>query len=151
MLNILFFFLKLSQPQAREKADKEGFEVNVVKTSFKANTKALAENEGDGIAKVILFATSRSCFLQNLHMFFVKFSLTEFDNMWSSLQLIYRPDTGEILGVHILGLHAADLIHEASNAIALGTRVQVSVADNLFFIEHSSLLDSVILVASSSS
>ncbi|XP_066366279.1 dihydrolipoyl dehydrogenase 2, chloroplastic-like isoform X1 [Miscanthus floridulus] len=79
----------LTEPQAREKADKEGFEVNVVKTSFKANTKALAENEGDGIAK-----------------------------------LIYRSDTGEILGVHILGLHAADLIHEASNAIALGTRVQ---------------------------
>lgn len=41
------------------------------------------------------------------------------------MQLIYRPDTGEILGVHILGLHAADLIHEASNAIALGTRIQV--------------------------
>ncbi|XP_047095574.1 dihydrolipoyl dehydrogenase 2, chloroplastic-like isoform X1 [Lolium rigidum] len=79
----------LTEPQAREKADKEGFEVSVVKTSFKANTKALAENEGDGIAK-----------------------------------LIYRPDTGEILGVHILGLHAADLIHEASNAIALGTSLQ---------------------------
>lgn len=41
------------------------------------------------------------------------------------MQLIYRPDNGEILGVHIFGLHAADLIHEASNAIALGTRVQV--------------------------
>jgi dihydrolipoamide dehydrogenase len=79
----------LTEPQAREKADKEGFEISVVKTSFKANTKALAENEGDGLAK-----------------------------------MIYRPDTGEILGVHILGLHAADLIHEASNAIALGTRVQ---------------------------
>ncbi|XP_062210002.1 dihydrolipoyl dehydrogenase 1, chloroplastic-like isoform X2 [Phragmites australis] len=79
----------LTEPQAREKADKERFEVSVVKTSFKANTKALAENEGDGLAK-----------------------------------MIYRPDTGEILGVHILGLHAADLIHEASNAIALGTRVQ---------------------------
>ncbi|XP_006645854.2 dihydrolipoyl dehydrogenase 1, chloroplastic [Oryza brachyantha] len=79
----------LTEPQAREKGDKEGFEISVVKTSFKANTKALAENEGDGLAK-----------------------------------MIYRPDTGEILGVHILGLHAADLIHEASNAIALGTRVQ---------------------------
>jgi hypothetical protein len=43
------------QPQAREQADQEGFEISVVKTSFKANTKALAENEGDGIAKVILF------------------------------------------------------------------------------------------------
>lgn len=41
------------------------------------------------------------------------------------MQLIYRPDSGEILGVHIFGMHAADLIHEASNAIALGTRVQV--------------------------
>jgi pyruvate/2-oxoglutarate dehydrogenase complex dihydrolipoamide dehydrogenase (E3) component len=60
LLNVLF--LKLSQPQAREKADKEGFEVNVVKTSFKANTKALAENEGDGIAKVI-------CLLLQVHVF----------------------------------------------------------------------------------
>ncbi|XVF66141.1 hypothetical protein PTKIN_Ptkin10aG0011400 [Pterospermum kingtungense] len=79
----------LTEPQAREKAEKEGFEVAVAKTSFKANTKALAENEGEGLAK-----------------------------------LIYRPDNGEILGVHIFGLHAADLIHEASNAIALGTRIQ---------------------------
>lgn len=79
----------LTEPQAREKGEKEGFEVSVAKTSFKANTKALAENEGEGIAK-----------------------------------LIYRPDNGEIVGVHIFGLHAADLIHEASNAIALGTRIQ---------------------------
>lgn len=79
----------LTEPQARKKGEEEGFEVSVAKTSFKANTKALAENEGEGIAK-----------------------------------LIYRPDTGEILGVHILGLHAADLIHEASNAIAMGTRIQ---------------------------
>ncbi|KAL3515971.1 hypothetical protein ACH5RR_022873 [Cinchona calisaya] len=79
----------LTEPQAREKAEKEGFEVGVAKTSFKANTKALAENESEGLAK-----------------------------------LIYRPDNGEILGVHIFGLHAADLIHEASNAIAMGTRIQ---------------------------
>ncbi|WZZ42697.1 hypothetical protein YC2023_038956 [Brassica napus] len=79
----------LTEPQAREKGEKEGFKVSVAKTSFKANTKALAENEGEGIAK-----------------------------------MIYRPDNGEILGVHIFGLHAADLIHEASNAIALGTRIQ---------------------------
>nr|XP_043623871.1 dihydrolipoyl dehydrogenase 2, chloroplastic-like [Erigeron canadensis] len=79
----------LTEPQAREKAEKEGFEVSIAKTSFKANTKALAENEGEGIAK-----------------------------------MIYRPDNGEILGVHIFGMHAADLIHEASNAIALGTRIQ---------------------------
>lgn len=38
---------------------------------------------------------------------------------------LYRKDTGEILGVHIIGLHAADLIHEASNAIAPKQTVQV--------------------------
>nr|KAJ0200272.1 hypothetical protein LSAT_V11C600341530 [Lactuca sativa] len=38
--------------------------------------------------------------------------------------LIYRADTGEILGVHILGMHADDLIHEASYVMALGTRIQ---------------------------
>ncbi|GAA0175371.1 oxidoreductase [Lithospermum erythrorhizon] len=78
-----------TEPQAREKAEKEGFEISVAKTSFKANTKALAENEGEGLAK-----------------------------------LLYRPDNGEILGVHIFGMHAADLIHEASNAIAMGSRIQ---------------------------
>lgn len=52
-------------------------------------TQALAENEGEGLAK-----------------------------------LIYRPDDGEILGVHIFRLHAADLINEASNAIAMGTHIQ---------------------------
>ena len=45
------------QPQAREKAEKEGFEVSIAKTSFKANTKALAENEGEGLAKVICNAS----------------------------------------------------------------------------------------------
>jgi hypothetical protein len=39
--------------------------------------------------------------------------------------MMYRKDTGEILGVHIIGLHAADLIHEASNAIATKQTVQV--------------------------
>ena len=33
----------------------EGFEVSIAKTSFKANTKALAENEGEGLAKVLSF------------------------------------------------------------------------------------------------
>lgn len=54
-----------------------------------ANSKALAEKEGDGMAK-----------------------------------MMYNKKTGEILGVHIIGLHAADLIHEASNAIATKQSVQ---------------------------
>ncbi|POO00182.1 hypothetical protein TorRG33x02_039600 [Trema orientale] len=44
------FFLMVSilrslQPQPREKAEKEGYEKCIVKTSFKATEKALAENE----------------------------------------------------------------------------------------------------------
>ncbi|MCC3470081.1 MAG: dihydrolipoyl dehydrogenase [Microcoleus sp. PH2017_06_SFM_O_A] len=61
----------------------EGFEVASVKSYFKGNSKAIAEGETDGMAKVI-----------------------------------YRKDTGELLGVHIFGLHASDLIQEAANAIA---------------------------------
>lgn len=33
-------------------------------------------------------------------------------------KVIYREDTGELLGAHIIGLHASDLIQEAANAIA---------------------------------
>jgi dihydrolipoamide dehydrogenase len=33
-------------------------------------------------------------------------------------KVIYRKDTGEVLGVHIFGIHASDLVHEAANAIA---------------------------------
>ena len=40
------------------------------------------------------------------------------------VKLIIRVDTGEILGGHIIGLHAADLIHEVSNAIAQGSKIQ---------------------------
>ena len=39
-------------------------------------------------------------------------------------KMMYRKDTGEILGVHIIGLHAADLIHEISNAVATGQTVK---------------------------
>jgi hypothetical protein len=39
-------------------------------------------------------------------------------------KMIYNKSSGEILGVHIIGLHAADLIHEASNAIAGGQTVE---------------------------
>ncbi|KAJ8444993.1 hypothetical protein Cgig2_029187 [Carnegiea gigantea] len=92
----------LTEPQAREKAQKEGFEISIAKTSFKANTKALAENEGEGLAKET----------KSLDSSVVR------DYIWE------RPDNGEILGVHIFGLHAADLIHEASNAIAMGTPIQ---------------------------
>ncbi|MEM9904001.1 MAG: dihydrolipoyl dehydrogenase [Cyanobacteria bacterium P01_D01_bin.44] len=78
-------FVGLTEPAAKKLADAEGFSIGTVRSYFKANSKALAEGETDGLAKVI-----------------------------------YRKETGEILGVHIIGLHAADLIQEAANAIAQG-------------------------------
>ncbi|WGV28739.1 dihydrolipoyl dehydrogenase [Halotia branconii] len=76
-------YVGMTETAAKELGQAEGFEVAVSKSYFKGNSKALAENESDGIAKVV-----------------------------------YRKDTGEVLGVHIFGMHAADLIHEASAAIA---------------------------------
>lgn len=35
-------------------------------------------------------------------------------------KMMYRKDTGEILGVHMIGLHSADNIHEFSNAMNMG-------------------------------
>ena len=40
------------------------------------------------------------------------------------VKLVYDKTQGELLGVHILGSHAADLIHEASQAIARRATVQ---------------------------
>lgn len=76
-------YVGLTETAAQEMGLAEGFEIGISKSYFKGNSKALAENEADGIAKVI-----------------------------------YRKDTGEVLGVHIFGLHASDLIHEASAAVA---------------------------------
>jgi len=81
-------FVGLTEPAAKAKAEAEGFAIDTVRSYFKGNSKALAEGESDGLAKVI-----------------------------------YRKDTGAILGAHIIGLHAADLIQEAANAIAQGQTV----------------------------
>ena len=90
-------FVGLTEPAAKALAQEQGFELGIVRTYFKGNSKALAEVETDGLAKVI-----------------------------------YRQDTGEVLGVHIFGYHAADLIHEASNAIAQGSSVH-----DLAFLVHT--------------
>ncbi|MBW4486902.1 MAG: dihydrolipoyl dehydrogenase [Trichocoleus desertorum ATA4-8-CV12] len=76
-------FVGMTEPAAKALGEAEGFKVATSKTYFKGNSKALAEGETEGVAKVI-----------------------------------YREDTGEVLGVHIFGLHASDLIQEAANAIA---------------------------------
>ena len=47
-------------------------------------------------------------------------------------KVIYRQDDRTLLGVHILGLHASDLIHEAAQAIAHGAKV-----DELAFHVHA--------------
>ena len=73
----------LSEAEAKDLAAADGFELGSVRSYFKANSKALAELESDGLMK-----------------------------------LLFRRDTGEVLGAHIYGLHAADLIQEVANAVA---------------------------------
>eukprot|EP00922_Rhytidocystis_sp_ex-Travisia-forbesii_P065985 GHVS01097989.1.p1 GENE.GHVS01097989.1~~GHVS01097989.1.p1 ORF type:complete len:628 (-),score=101.37 GHVS01097989.1:346-2229(-) len=82
-------FVGLTEAQANDKARSDGFELGKSVSHFRGNSKALAEGEGDGIAKVL-----------------------------------FRKDNGKLLGVHIIGLHASDLIQECANAIAAGTSVQ---------------------------
>ncbi|KAL7532984.1 hypothetical protein ACHAWF_008595 [Thalassiosira exigua] len=64
-----------TEEQAIERAAKEGWTLGKSQGSFRANSKALAELEGNGIAKVL-----------------------------------YDKDTGKVVAVHIIGIHAADLI-----------------------------------------
>ncbi|WP_320674988.1 dihydrolipoyl dehydrogenase [Prochlorococcus sp. MIT 1341] len=73
----------LTEEEAKKLASDESFELGIVRSYFKANSKALAELDSDGLMK-----------------------------------LLFRKDTGEVLGAHIYGLHAADLIQEVSNAVA---------------------------------
>eukprot|EP00522_Entomoneis_paludosa_P017053 CAMPEP_0172440082 /NCGR_PEP_ID=MMETSP1065-20121228/852_1 /TAXON_ID=265537 /ORGANISM="Amphiprora paludosa, Strain CCMP125" /LENGTH=525 /DNA_ID=CAMNT_0013188863 /DNA_START=147 /DNA_END=1724 /DNA_ORIENTATION=- len=78
-----------TEEQAIERAEKEGWELGKSQGNFRANSKALAEGEGNGIAKVL-----------------------------------YNKGTGKVVAVHIIGMHAADLIQECANAVAAGTTVQ---------------------------
>jgi dihydrolipoamide dehydrogenase len=78
----------LTEEQAVEDAKKKGYALGKARSSYSSNAKALAENEGEGIAKVL-----------------------------------FNMETGEILGVHIIGIHAADLIQECANAIEAGMTV----------------------------
>jgi len=78
-----------TEEQAIERAAKEGWTLGKSQGNFRANSKALAELEGNGIAKVL-----------------------------------YNKDNGKVVAVHIIGIHAADLIQECANAVAAGTTVQ---------------------------
>ena len=59
-----------------------------MRSYFKANSKALAELESEGM-----------------------------------LKLIFNKDNGKVLGAHIFGQHAADLIQEIANAISRNQNV----------------------------
>ncbi|KAF8821230.1 pyruvate dehydrogenase complex subunit PDH-E3I [Cardiosporidium cionae] len=82
-------FVGLTEGQAKERAQKEGFSIGKAVSHFRANSKALAENEGGGIAK-----------------------------------LIYRKDSHQLLGAHIIGMHASDLIQECANAMISQTSLK---------------------------
>jgi len=78
-----------TEEQCVVKAEEEGWTMGKSQGSFRANSKALAEGEGNGIAKVL-----------------------------------FKEETGEVVAVHIMGIHAADLIQECANAISAGTTVK---------------------------
>lgn len=78
-----------TEEQAKLMAHDNGWDIAISKGNFRANSKALAEGEGNGIAKVL-----------------------------------YNKNDGKIIAVHIIGIHAADLIQECANAVAAGTTVQ---------------------------
>ncbi len=69
---------------SEEEARQQGHSVRVGKFPFRANGKALAQGEHDGLVKTVVDA-----------------------------------EYGQVLGVHIVGPHASDLIQEASMAITL--------------------------------
>lgn len=71
-----------------EKCNAEGREIKVGKAMFRANGKALAMGEPDGLVKIITDAT-----------------------------------TDELLGCHICGAHAADLVQEIATAMTAGLKV----------------------------
>ena len=98
----------LSEADAKDLAAKDGFELGSVRSYFKANSKALAELESDGLMK-----------------------------------LLFRKDSGEVLGAHIYGLHAADLIQEVANAVAR----RQSVAQLAYEVHTHPTLSEVVEVA----
>ncbi len=98
----------LTEEAAKELASKEKFDLGIVRSYFKANSKALAELESDGLMK-----------------------------------LLFRKDDGEVLGAHIYGLHAADLIQEVANSLAR----RQSVFDLAYEVHTHPTLSEVVEVA----
>ena len=98
----------LTEQEAKDISKKENFNLGIVRSYFKANSKALAELEGDGVMK-----------------------------------LIFRKDSGEVLGAHIYGIHAADLIQEIANAISR----RQSVLDLIYEVHTHPTLSEVVEVA----
>ncbi|KAL8431758.1 hypothetical protein ACSSS7_005084 [Eimeria intestinalis] len=76
-------FVGYTEPEAIALAEQEGFEVGVSTSNFRANSKAVAEGEAEGLMKVI-----------------------------------WRKDSGLLLGCHMIGPHAGDLMQQCANAMA---------------------------------
>ncbi|KEP64641.1 UNVERIFIED_CONTAM: pyruvate dehydrogenase complex subunit PDH-E3I [Hammondia hammondi] len=98
-------FIGDTEEAAMELGAKDGFEVGKSVSHFRANTKAIAEGEGDGILKVL-----------------------------------YRKDTGKILGCHMIGIHASDLIQECATAMTN----DISVKDLAFTVHTHPTLSEVV-------
>ncbi|KAL8446175.1 hypothetical protein Emed_005130 [Eimeria media] len=81
-------FVGYTEPEALALGEKEGFEIGVSTSNFRANSKAVAEGEAEGLMKVI-----------------------------------WRKDSGLLLGCHMIGPHAGDLMQQCANAMATDTPI----------------------------
>ncbi len=80
--------------RTEEQCQAAGLNVKIGKATFRANGKALAMGEPDGLVKIIIDA-----------------------------------DTDQLLGCHICGAHAADLVQEIATAMSAGVKAsEISLA-----------------------
>lgn len=128
-------FVGLTEDAAREKAVKEGWaaKLGVAKTYYKVRLPpqrrgvVVGEGRGSerraghallGCAPPLHPSVRASAPLPPSRQANSK-SLAELESDGMA-KLMYRKDSGEILGVHMIGLHSADNIHEFSNAMNMG-------------------------------
>lgn len=117
----------LTEEQAKARAAEQGFPLGKSVGHFRANSKALAELEADGIAKVS--EQIAHCCLCSIPLYLSPLLCKNGAKVISvslcgCVQVLFNKATDELLGVHIIGLHAADLIQECSNAMVAGTTVK---------------------------
>lgn len=142
----------MDEVTAKKEAADGGFELGIGMGNFRANSKALAEAEGEGVAKVmfnqktrkvrggpaasapgvVLRGSVEAVTLPPYHPIQPTPNPNPKTKQQKQTKQTKQNNCTQVLGVHIVGLHAADLIQECANAIELGTTI-----DELAMITHT--------------